>query len=723
MSIETLPRPLSTTPAPKVSRSFLTRVWQGPVEQERWVRPALFGLLSATAFLDLWGLGSSGWANSFYSAAAQAGSESWKALFFGSSDAANSITVDKPPMSLWIIGLSVRTFGLSSWAILVPQALMGVASVGLLYATVRRTVDSAGAGLLAGAVLALTPVAALMFRFNNPDALLVLLLIGAAGATLRAIQATWAPAGKGHPTRWLAVAGMLVGFAFLTKMLQAFLVLPGFALAFLLVSGKGYGYAMRLRDLAVAFAALVVSAGWWVTIVALWPASDRPYIGGSQHNSILELVLGYNGFGRLSGNETGSVGGGGGPGGGAGGWGSTGWLRMLSSEVAGQVGWLLPAAVLLLVAGLWLALRDRHAGATAGLVVFGCWLLVTAATFSFMRGIFHAYYTVALAPAIAAVVAIGATLLWRHRRHLAAALTLAGATTLAVVTSFVLLSRTPDFYPWLRWLILVVGIGSALALAAGGHLTRFARTTVAAVAVTAVLAGPASYAIDTMTTPHTGSIPTAGPGSFGPGGGGMTAGGPRGLPPGAAQNGAGFPGGQGTFPGGRGTFPGGRGTFPGGQGTFPRGTSNPGAQGAAPGDGGTGAPAGVGGLLDASTPSAALTTLLKANAGDFTWVAATIGANNASGFQLATQLSVMPIGGFNGSDPSPTLAQFKADVAAGRIHYFIGSGTGAGIGGMGGGGLSPGGSTRSQISAWVANHFTAKTVGGVTLYDLSGGAK
>ena len=178
MSLDTLPRPMSTTPTPEVSRSLLTRVWQGPAEQERWVRPALFGLLIATASLYLWGLGSSGWANSFYSAAAQAGSESWKALFFGSSDAANSITVDKPPMSLWIMGLSVRAFGLSSWAILVPQALMGVASVGLLYATVRRTVGSAGAGLLAGAILALTPVAALMFRFNNPDALLVLLMVG-----------------------------------------------------------------------------------------------------------------------------------------------------------------------------------------------------------------------------------------------------------------------------------------------------------------------------------------------------------------------------------------------------------------------------------------------------------------------------------------------------------------------------------------------------------------
>src|SRR6478735_5252268 len=133
-------------------------------------RLALGGLLVGTALLYLWGLGASGWANSFYSAAAQAGSESWKAFFFGSSDAASSITVDKPPMALWAMALSVRVFGLSSWSILVPQAVMGVASVGLLHATVRRTTRSAAAGLIAGAVLALTPVAVLMFRFDNPDA-------------------------------------------------------------------------------------------------------------------------------------------------------------------------------------------------------------------------------------------------------------------------------------------------------------------------------------------------------------------------------------------------------------------------------------------------------------------------------------------------------------------------------------------------------------------------
>jgi 4-amino-4-deoxy-L-arabinose transferase-like glycosyltransferase len=165
--------------------------------------------------------------NAFYSAAAQAGANSWKAFFFGSFDSSNSITVDKPPASLWIMSLSARIFGVNAWSILVPQALAGVAAVGLLYATVKRWFGH-GAGLLAGVVLAATPAAALMFRFNNPDALLTLLLVGAAYAIVRAVE-------RGQ-TKWLLLAATLVGFAFLTKMLQAFLVIPGFILVYLIAA-------------------------------------------------------------------------------------------------------------------------------------------------------------------------------------------------------------------------------------------------------------------------------------------------------------------------------------------------------------------------------------------------------------------------------------------------------------------------------------------------------
>src|SRR4051794_37210308 len=382
------PDPRRGRPSPH--RSNRNRFWRGNTEDPSWTRVALLLLLAATAVLYLWDLRASGWANSFYSAAAQAGSESWKAFFFGSSDAASSITVDKPPMSLWVMALSVRLFGLSSWSILVPEALMGVASVGLLYATVRRTTRSAVAGLIAGAVLALTPVAVLMFRFDNPGALLVLLLIGSVAATVRALESTRLRSVglPGHPVRWLALGGTLVGLAFLTKMLQAFLVLPALAAVYLLAAHTPVG--RRIVHLLVAFGSMILAAGWWIAIVELWPASSRPYIGGSQTNSILELTLGYNGFGRITGDEAGSVGGGAGAGGG-GNWGATGLLRLLGSDIGGQVAWLLPAALVLLAAGLWLTRRAaRTDPVRTGLVVWGLWLLVTGLTFSFMAGIFHA---------------------------------------------------------------------------------------------------------------------------------------------------------------------------------------------------------------------------------------------------------------------------------------------------------------------------------------------
>lgn len=268
-----------------------------PVRANRWEYPALAVLLLATGLCYLYNLGANGWANSFYSAAVQAGSVSWKAFFFGSSDAGNSITVDKAPASLWLMELSVRLFGLSSWSILVPQVLLGVATVALVWVTVRRSFGSP-AGLIAGLALAVTPVFALMFRFNNPDALLVLLMVAAVWAMMRALDdGRW---------RWLVLTGTLIGFGFLAKQLQVMLVVPVLASVYLVAGPPRLG--KRIAQLFAAGAAVVVAAGWWILAVELWPVGSRPYIGGSQNNSIIELTLGYNGFGRLNGNETGSVG-------------------------------------------------------------------------------------------------------------------------------------------------------------------------------------------------------------------------------------------------------------------------------------------------------------------------------------------------------------------------------------------------------------------------------
>jgi 4-amino-4-deoxy-L-arabinose transferase-like glycosyltransferase len=655
----------------------LTRFWRGRREDPAWARPALLGLLLATGVLYLWGLGASGWANSFYSAAVQAGSESWKAFFFGSSDAANSITVDKTPLALWPMGLSVRVFGLSSWSILAPQAIEGIATVALLHSVVRRATGSAAAGLVTGAVMALTPVAVLMFRFNNPDAMLVLLLTGAAAATLRAVEESRVPTELdqpgGRPIRWLALGGTLVGLAFLAKMLQAFLVLPALALVYVLFAGIPLW--RRFGHLLVAFGAMLVAGGWWVAIVQLWPASSRPYIGGSQNNSILELTLGYNGFGRLSGNETGSVGGGGA--GGSGNWGATGIGRLFNSDVGGQIAWLLPAALVLGVAGMFFARRHQVRVAT---VLWGSWLLVTALTFSFMAGIFHAYYTVALAPAIAVLVGIGAWTLWERREAYVASATLSLTVALTSVFGFFLLDRTTSYLPWLKFVVVILGVASALLLAGIRHLPAKVGLAVASVALVSALAAPAAYSITTASTAHAGSIPTAGPSASAMGGGGGMGGRMGGPPPGTTQ---------------------------GTTGTAGTATGTPGRPGGNAG--------GVGGLLNGSSSTTAINTLLEQDADSYTWVAAAIGSNTASGYQLATELPVMPVGGFNGSDPSPTLAQFEQYVTNGQIHWFIASGSGNGAG--------PGGTGSSAITSWVESNFTARTVDGITLYDLSGGIK
>jgi 4-amino-4-deoxy-L-arabinose transferase-like glycosyltransferase len=649
---------------------------RGRQEDAAWVRPSLIGLLGVAALVYLWDLGASGWANAFYSAAVQAGSTSWKAFFFGSFDSSNFITVDKSPAALWVMDLSARVFGVNAWSILVPQALEGVATVGFTYLTVRRWFSPAAA-LIAGATVALTPVAALMFRFDNPDALLVLLLTIATYATVRAIEA-----GK---TKWLLLAAILVGFAFLTKMLQACLVVPAFGLVYLLAAPVSL--RRRIAQLGIALATMVVASGWWVAIVQLTPAADRPYIGGSQDNSLLNLIFGYNGLGRLTGNESGSVGGTSATGSM---WGPTGLDRLFNISFGGQISWLLPAALILLIAGLGFTLTGKRTDRTrAAFLLWGGSLAVTALIFSLAAGIIHPYYTVALAPAIGALVGMGSVLLWRQRSRTWARLVLAATVAITSVWSAVLLERSPGFAPGLAAAVATVGIGAAIAIVGMPLLHRAVVAVVVAVGLTAAFAGPAAYSIDTVLTTHSGAIPSAGPAVTAA----ISGGGPGGF--------TGRGGGQG-FPRGLPAGGFGRGGFPGG---FGGGFRIPG------GTGGGGFGRGGGSFLNASAPGAALVKLLETNAGNYSWVAATIDANSAAGYQLATDDPIMAIGGFNGTDPAPSLAQFEQYVAQGRIHYFIGSGGGPGIG--------TGTGTSAQIAQWVEQHFTSTTVDGVTVYDLT----
>jgi 4-amino-4-deoxy-L-arabinose transferase-like glycosyltransferase len=620
------------------------------------------GLLAVTAVLYLWGLGASGYANEFYAAAVQAGTQSWKAMFFGSIDAGNAITVDKPAFFLWPMEIAGRMFGFSSWTLLVPQALEGVAAVALLHAAVRR-VSGPAAALAAGGVLALTPVAVLMFRFDNPDAMLTLLVVAALYSVVRALEVA--------ATRWIVLAGVFIGLGFITKMGQALLVVPAMTLAYLIAAPTSL--RRRITGLLGAAVAMVAAAGWYIAAVDLWPASSRPYIGGSTDNSLLELALGYNGVGRLFGGtgNGGNGGGGAGAGGNSAFGGSTGFTRLFSGDFATEISWLLPAALLAVPVGLWLTRRAPRTDLTrAALILFGGGLLATGLTFSYMQGTIHPYYTVALAPLVAGVLALTGRLLWLARGAWTARIGSAALLAVTVAWDVHLLALTPTFLPFLRPVLVVVGVVATAALLAGPWL-RSGLVVAVAVAVLTSAAGSAAYAIDTAAQPHGGSIPSSGPVASAMGGPGR--------------------GGSGVMRGGP---PTGFGTGDSAAGATPR---------SGPPDGRGGQGAGV------STDSAVIGLL----AGSTTrWAAATAGAQSAASLELASGASVIAIGGFTGSDPAPTLAQFEAWVAAGEVHYFIAGGNG---GGPGGGGSGSG----SAIASWVAAHYTATTVGGSTVYDLT----
>lgn len=473
-----------------------------PAGDPRWARPALAGLLALTALLYLINLSRNGWANDFYAAAVQSGTRSWKAFFFGSFDASSFITVDKTPASLWVMELSGRIFGFSSWSMLAPQALEGVASVALLYAAVKRWSGRA-AGLAAGLVLALTPVAAVMFRFDNPDALLVLLMTAAAYALVRAIE-------NGR-SRWLVLCGLLLGFAFLAKMLQAFLVVPGFAVAYLWAAPPRLG--KRLLQLLAAGLGIVLGAGWWVLAVQLTPAADRPYVGGSTDNNILQLALGYNGLDRLTGatqsadiqmfqSKFGSNLGGG----------ATGVFRLFEAEFGGQISWLLPAALIALTVLLWVSRRAPRTDRTrAAALIWGGWVLVTGAVFSCLSGIIHPYYMVALAPGIAALTGIGAATVWRMRPGPASRTVAAVGVAASAWWAWVLLDRTPHWFPWLRWAVVLAGTAAAVALLARPGLAATRRALICALAGFAMIAGAAAFTLASVNTTYLGAIPVAGP--------------------------------------------------------------------------------------------------------------------------------------------------------------------------------------------------------------------
>lgn len=695
--------PAAAPPAPRgpAATRRARRLLLGGDGDPRWARPALWAVLIAAAALYAWGLGKSGYANSYYSAAVKSGTQSWKAFFFGSLDAGSYITVDKPPMALWAMGICARIIGFGTWSLLLPQVIAGVAAVAVVHATVRRAFGHAAA-VTASAVLALTPITVAINRDNNPDTLLVLLMAAAAWACQRAIAT-----GRVRP---LLLAAFLVGCGFNTKMLQAFLVVPAFALAYLVAARPGIG--RRLLHLLAAGAVLAASSLWWVLAVDLVPARSRPYIGGSTDGTARDLVVGYNGLGRILG-ETAGPGGRGGPGGGGGFGGQPGAGRLFNDIIGGQISWLIPFAVLALAAGLvLLRRRPRTDTARAALILWGGWLAVHYTVFSFAQGTFHPYYTTAMAPAVAALTGAGAVLLaGAYRRSRVWAWILPAGIAATGAWAFLLLDRTPDWHPWLRWAIAAATALAVAALLAGRLIPRAgARATTAGLVLAAAagLAGPGAYAVSAASTAVNGTNPLAGPatgGGFGmPGGPPGTAAG-RGMPdgrPGAPPGGPGAPGGQ---------------RPPWQNGTGPDGAAQGGgdrdARGPRFGSAGPGWFGGFGGGGPGGRGDQQMIAYLEKNQGGATWLVAVSSAQEASSIILATGRPVIAMGGFTGSDPAMTTAKLQSYVRDGKLRYIL-------LGGR----MGPGGGS-SAVTAWVQRHGTpvdASQYGGSATGQTGAGA-
>jgi 4-amino-4-deoxy-L-arabinose transferase-like glycosyltransferase len=700
-------------------------------------RPELAALLALAAVLYLWSPSKNGWANDYYAAAVRSMAGSWHDFLYGSFDAKGLMTVDKPPLALWVEALSAKLFGFNSLAILVPQALMGVASVGLLYDLTRRRWGRV-AGTVAGLALALTPVVVAISRHNNPDALLVFCSVGALWCFVRALDAERvrsnpriaresanAPQGRGA-TKWLVAAAVCVGLGFEAKMGAALMVVPGMALAWLWVAPRGR--LVAIRQLAIAGAALLAVALAWPVLVWLTPAANRPWISGTSDNSIWSLIWEYNGFGRLEGQTGGpaSLGTSGTFGG------ATGPLRLLNEALGGQAGWLLGAA---LAGSLGIAVlsRLRRADARTGwIIAVGGAFATTAVAFSFAGGIFHPYYTSLLAPFAAALVGatVGQVLAGEREDGRAAVLPrLVGAVAigLGAIVELVVISNSASDLDWLVMPLVLISVAAVLGLLFADSITRrvsgrtrgdsatAARVRFAALAcaVAILLVGPAIWSVDTLGHPTSSTFPAGGPESA------STMGGP---------GGGGEPGGMTGAPGG---------TAPGGV----RPSTNMEGQrtnavGELFGEGAGGPPsmtAGGGGMFGGEDLSSAL-EYTEAHGGGTIAVDSQSGAASSI---IEGGAEVAGIGGFSGKESSVSVEWLEGRIESGSIAWIYTSGSSAGFGGTsgpGGGSSSggPGGDSRtgseSAIDTVVKSctkvdsseyESGSESTGGGTLYRCS----
>lgn len=647
----------------RVNKELDKRSWL-----EKWTLPALLVLTGA---LYLFGALHNDMANSYYAAAVQAASQDWTAWLFGSLDAANYVSVDKPPLATMLMGLSARLFGFSSFSMLLPSVLAGVGSVWLVYGAVKRQFGFTSA-VIAGATLMLTPVAALMFGFNNPDAILTLMLTASGYAFLRSLEGR-------RPLLWLGLAGLFTGLAFNTKMLQGLMVLPAMAVVYLVFAKP----PIVKRLLHVIFAGVIttMSTLWWSVLVWLTPAGSRPWVGSTNDNNIWSLIFGYNGFGRLLGGRgggggpgggtppSGGIGGtttlqtagsttqtmadgtgmmpggmGGGPGGGHGPGGTgfggqTGIFRIFNNDFGPNIAWLL---VLALAGGglmLWILRKTPRTNRGRAAVIFWMlWLLIHIVIFSMTSGIIHPYYVVVMAPAVAALVGISLPFLWgayTRRKPYAWLLPLLVGVTVAIA---VIILGYAGTMTWLMWIVGLLGLTGMIGLLVNLYAPRRWLQNLAIIAaIAACTLAPTVYTLATVNVAHTGSIPTAGPSS-----------------------------------------------------TAMQGSNN-----------------------ETSQANSQLVQYLLEHQNGATWLVAVASANESAAIQLTSGQPVMAVGGFNGSDTPLTLEQFKQLVEAGKVKYYAISSHSRGGGGPGGG--------NNEIMTWVKQTGTVVNYGGsdVTLYELS----
>lgn len=637
MSNKSSKLPGRAAPGAVLGGSFqaIPKWFRGDPSNAAWVRLALLGLLVFTSVLYMWGLDSNGWANAYYSAAAMAGSEDWTAFFYGSSDPGNAIAVDKPPMALWIMSLSVRIFGLNSWSLLLPQALMGVLSVYLLYRMVQKRIDPV-TGLLAGLFFVVTPVATVMFRYNNPDALLTLLMIGAAYTALEAIDS-----GK---LRWLLAAGALIGAGFLAKQLQILLIVPALGVTYFAFSRAPI--IRRFVHLCGAFLVAAFTGGWWFVLVQLTNPSSRPFIGGTRKNSVIELTVGYNGLDRLTGEaavrsmtpgNSDDL--------------QAGFQRFLQPQFSGQFGWFLPLALAGICIISWF-LWKRTGGAPKRYLLLLCaiWFVTSATVLAFMSGIVHPYYSMVAVPPLSCLAAFGFIHLLRFRRHWKPRFGLGLALLGCMIFAYVSAARSTSDFPWFPQTLLILGSVSiaVLLIPATGLRTQWISI---AVPLFTLLAGPALWSINTALSPHVGAEVIAGPS------------------------------------------------------ILHIRTDSPDRQQLPPNIAPT--------LLILSygdIPVPGVVDRLREDPPNVIWPAAMVGSESAANYQLASGRAVMPVGGFDATDPFPTLETFQELVHAGRIGSMViqklpqttleGHGEAA------------------RIVDWVSTHFKAETIDGAHYYRL-----